>query len=73
MLRLDKEKIDVWSFGFILHYLFTKELPSFDTAKNALPKKGISAGMSALIKKCLNQDPELRPKWREINMRSLVK
>jgi hypothetical protein len=29
--------------------------------------------MSALIKKCLNQDPELRPKWSEINMRSLAK
>ncbi len=73
LLRLDREKIDVWSFGFILHFLFTKELPSFDPNKNAIPKKGISAGMSALIKKCLNQDPELRPKWSDINMRSLAK
>lgn len=24
LFRLDKEKIDIWSFGFILHYMFTK-------------------------------------------------
>lgn len=73
LFRLDKEKIDVWSFGFILHFLFTKEMPTFDTGKNAVPKKSLGAGMSALIKKCLNQDSELRPRWSEINMRALAK
>ena len=57
LFRLDKEKIDVWSFGFILHYMFTNEMPTFDTGKNAIPKKTLSQGMSSLIKKCLNQDP----------------
>ena len=57
LFRLDKEKIDIWSFGFILHYLFTKEIPSFDSGKKAVIKNGISAGMATLIKKCLNLDP----------------
>jgi hypothetical protein len=53
--------------------MFTKEMPSFDAGKNPIPKKSLSAGMAALIKRCLNQDPELRPTWSEINMRALGK
>ena len=63
LFKLDQEKIDIWSFGFILHYLFTKEQPNFDANKNPILKKGISPGMSNLIKKCLNFNPDLRPRW----------
>lgn len=63
LFKLNQEKIDIWSFGFILHYLFTKEQPNFDVNKNPIIKKGISPGMSNLIKRCLNFNSELRPRW----------
>lgn len=72
LFRLDQEKIDVWAFGFMLYFMFTRESLNFDAGKNPIIKRGvISTGMAALIKKCLNQDPQLRPTWRDINLRSL--
>lgn len=56
--------MDVWSFGFILHKIFARELPIFDPSKKPVVNKDrISTGMTQLIIKCLSLDPNLRPRW----------
>lgn len=64
--------MDVWSFGFILHKVIAKELPSFDpTRKPILSKTTFSQGMLDLINRCLSLTPANRPSWAEINLKDL--
>ena len=49
-LKLDQRKMDMWSFGFLLHKVITRDLPSFDpTRKPILTKAHFSPGMFSLI------------------------
>lgn len=42
--------MDIWSFGFILHKMFVREIPVFDSSKKPiLGKDKLSPGMSQLI------------------------
>lgn len=61
----DKQKMDVWSFGFILHKVFAKEIPVFDPSKKPIISKDkISVGMNQLIIKCLDLNPANRLTWK---------
>ena len=72
LLRLDIQKMDIWSFGFLMHKVITRELPSFDANRRPTLNRGpLSPGMSELITRCLNINPDLRPGWRDINLRDL--
>lgn len=74
LLKLDAEKMDVWSFGFILHKVITRELPAFDpTRKPILNQRVFSPGMADLITRCLSLSPQLRPNWKDINLEELEK
>lgn len=62
--------MDIWLFGFLLHKVFTREVPIFDSGKRPiLAKEKVSVGMGELITQCLDLVPEKRPGWKEINMR----
>jgi len=64
--------MDVWAFGFILHKVITRELPTFDpTRKPILNQRLLSPGMQDLIMRCLSISPAARPDWSEINLREL--
>ena len=63
LAKLDKEKMDIWSFGFILHKIFAGEVPMFDSTRKPIINKGISAHMSSFIRECLSLNPEERPRW----------
>lgn len=74
LIKMDKEKMDTWSFGLILHKILTREVPIFDPAKKpVLSKDKLSDGMIALINRCLDQNPAKRPKWSEINLKDIEK
>ena len=36
LFKLDFEKMDIWSFGFILHKILTGELPGFDSSRHPI-------------------------------------
>ena len=62
--------MDIWSFGFILHKIFAKEIPVFDSSKKPIIAKAkFSAGMSQLISDCLNLVPVNRPTWNKISIK----
>lgn len=64
--------MDIWSFGFVLHKVITRDIPSFDpTRKPILNKNYFSPGMLDLITRCLSLNPANRPFWREINLREI--
>lgn len=64
LFKLSFEKMDIWSFGFILHKVITRDLPSFDpTRKPILSKTHFSPGMFDLINRCLSLTPNNRPSW----------
>ena len=64
LFRLDFQKMDIWSFGFLLHKVITRDLPAFDpTRKPILNKKHFSPGMADLITRCLSLAPDRRPGW----------
>ena len=66
--------MDTWAFGFILHKVLTKQIPTFDTAKKPVINKAkVSTAMGALIVKCLDQYPVSRPAWKEIKLREIEK
>jgi serine/threonine protein kinase len=66
--KLDQEKIDVWSFGFILHKIFMFELPIFDPARKPIIKDTkMSSGLVQLINSCLRLNPAERPRWADID------
>ena len=70
LIKMDKEKMDVWSFGFVLHKIFVREVPIFDPSrKPVLSRDRLSVGMSQLILRCLDSSPAVRPKWADINLR----
>jgi serine/threonine protein kinase len=72
LFKLDIQKMDIWSFGFILHKVITRDLPAFDpTRKPLLNQKAFSPGMADLITRCLSLSPQLRPNWADINLRDL--
>lgn len=72
LFKLDIQKMDIWSFGFILHKVITRELPAFDpTRKPILNPKAFSPGMADLISRCLSLSPQLRPDWNDINIKDL--
>lgn len=72
LFKLDVRKMDIWSFGFILHKIITRDLPAFDpTRKPILNKKFFSPGMLNLITRCLSLTPAQRPSWEEINVKDL--
>jgi serine/threonine protein kinase len=74
LMKLSFEKMDVWSFGFLAHKLITRDLPAFDANRKAVMGKGIlSAGMAALIVRCLNVQPALRPSWQEIDLKEIAR
>ena len=69
LFKLDKEKMDIWLYGFILHKIFTKEVPIFDSGrKPIISKDKLSLQMGELITQCLDLLPEKRPGWRDINI-----
>ena len=73
-MKLSFEKIDVWSFGFLAHKLITRDLPAFDANRKPVLAKGIlSQGMLALIARCLNVQPALRPAWQEIDLKDIAR
>lgn len=64
--------MDIWSFGFIIHKVIAKELPTFDpTRKPIINKSLFSPGMLDLISRCLSLTPANRPSWAEINIKDL--
>ena len=64
--------MDIWSFGFIIHKVIAKELPTFDpTRKPIINKSLFSPGMLDLISRCLSLTPANRPSWAEINIKNL--
>ena len=64
LFKLDFQKMDVWSFGFLLHKVITRDLPAFDaTRKPILNQKSLSPGMQDLIMRCLSITPAHRPGW----------
>lgn len=70
LFKLDFQKMDIWSLGFIMHKIITRELPSFDpTRKPILNKNDFSPGMLDLITRCLSLTPANRPSWNEINIK----
>ena len=72
LFKLDFEKMDIWSFGFLLHKVITRELPAFDPSrKPILNKNFFSPGMFELITRCLSIPPGHRPGWEEINLKDL--
>ena len=72
LIKMDKEKMDIWSFGLILHKIFTREVPIFNPSRQPVLKKDmISMGMSTLINRCLDLAPLNRPKWSDINLRDI--
>jgi serine/threonine protein kinase len=72
LFKLDFKKMDMWSFGFILHKVITRELPTFDpTRRPSLNARHFSPGMHDLIVRCLSLTPAHRPKWEEINLSDL--
>jgi len=74
LFKLDFEKMDMWFFGFLLHKIYTREVPLFDPArKPILNKQKFSPGMFDLINRCLSLTPNLRPGWKDINLKELEK
>ena len=72
LFKLDIEKMDIWSFGFLIHKVITRELPAFDpTRRPILNNKFFSSGMHDLVVRCLSMTPSHRPGWHDINMRDL--
>ena len=72
LFKLDVQKMDMWSFGFLIHKVITSQLPAFDpTRKPILSDKHFSSGMHDLIVRCLSLTPSHRPEWHEINLRDL--
>lgn len=69
--KLDADKFDVWSFGFVLHRVLTREVPLFDAIRKPILTKGLSPGMEELISRCLALTPFLRPKWDELDLNKL--
>lgn len=62
--------MDVWSFGFILHKIFAREIPVFDVNKKPIIQKDkISGGMAELISSCLDLNASNRPSWTSINLK----
>ena len=69
---------DMWSFGIILWELYSREVPFVDyspikcglqIAKGDLRlelPEGMSSQMQKLIKICMNEDPQKRPKFEMI-------
>ena len=39
LFKLDREKMDIWSFGFLLHKIFVREVPVFDASKKPMLSK----------------------------------
>ena len=74
LIKADKERMDIWSFGMILHKTFTRELHIFDPSKKPVVSKDkLSSGMTQLIIRCLDLTPGSRPKWSDINLREIEK
>ena len=72
LMKLSFEKMDIWSFGFILHKMISRDLPAFDASrKPVLDKSLFSPGMLDLISRCLNVAPANRPSWQDINLKDL--
>lgn len=72
LFKLDFFKMDMWSLGFIIHKVITKDLPSFDpTRKPILNKVMFSPAMHDLVMRCLSLTPNNRPNWQDINLRDL--
>lgn len=68
VMKLDQEKIDIWSFGFLLHKIFMFEVPVFDPARKPIIKDNkMSSGLISLIQSCLRLNPAERPKWADID------
>lgn len=64
--------MDIWSFGFVLHKVITREIPAFDpTRKPILSKSAFSPAMYDLIMRCLILTPTNRPSWQDINLDDL--
>ena len=64
LMKLAVDKMDIWSFGFILHKVITRDLPTFDPSrKPILNKTNFSPGMHDLIVRCLSLSPSNRPNW----------
>lgn len=72
LFQLNFQKMDVWSFGFILHKVITRDLPAFDPNRRPiLNQRFFSSGMQDLIMRCLSINPANRPEWQEMNLRDL--
>lgn len=72
LFKLDFQKMDIWSFGFLLHKVITRDLPAFDpNRKPILNSRFFSSGMQDLITRCLSMTPAARPDWRDINLKEL--
>ncbi len=64
LFKLSFEKMDMWSFGFILHKIIAKDLPTFDPTRRPIFNKSLfSPGMLDLINRCLSLTPANRPLW----------
>lgn len=61
--------MDIWCFGFLLHKIFTGEVPIFDSEKEpVISKNKISTGLEEMIRKCLHLNPSERPRWKDLSM-----
>lgn len=57
--------MDIWFLGFMIHKVYTREVPLFDPArKPIIDKQKFSPGIYNLICRCLNLTPNLRPVWK---------